>query len=176
MIPTTQEEVPAQAPVRRSGYDRWLPFIGGVKLLKGIFFVLIGIGVLRLVHRDVADFLMHVVRALHFSAESRLVALLLEQVDVLTPHRLQWIGAAAFLDAGLDFVEGIGLLLRKVWAEYFTLIITASFLPIELYEIIRHVTLLRVGILLINFVVVLYLASILKRRLAEREQHEATGR
>jgi uncharacterized membrane protein (DUF2068 family) len=54
--------------------------------------------------------------------------------------------------------EGTGLFLRKRWAEYFTIIATSSFIPLEIYEIVRRVTLGKIILLLINLAVVVYLA------------------
>ncbi len=150
--------------------NRWLVLIGFFKLLKGVFFVLIGVGVLRLVHRDLADILFRMALALRIDPENHLVNLVLERAQSLTPHRLRWIGAAVFGDAALDFIEGTGLILRKTWAEYFTLILTASFLPWELFEIIRHITAVKVGLTILNAFVVIYLAYVLRQR--QERQHE----
>jgi uncharacterized membrane protein (DUF2068 family) len=62
----------------------------------------------------------------------------------------------------LYIVEGIGLLLAKHWAEYFTIIATASLIPVELYEVARKTNLLRLGILLVNIAIVLYLFNRLR--------------
>ena len=43
-----------------------------------------------------------------------------------------------FVYSGLFFVEGIGLYLEKVWAEFLTIIITSAFIPLEIFEIARH--------------------------------------
>jgi uncharacterized membrane protein (DUF2068 family) len=155
--------------------NRWLVLIGFFKILKGIFFVMIGVGVLRLVHRDLADILFRVALSLRIDPESHLVNLILERAQDLTPHRLRWIGTAVFLDAGLDFIEGTGLVLRKTWAEYFTLILTASFLPWELFEIVRHVTVVKVCLTILNILVVLYLAYVLKQRQARMQEESPQG-
>jgi uncharacterized membrane protein (DUF2068 family) len=155
---------PSHEHVQAASRQRWLLVIGFFKFAKGIFFVLIGFGVLKLVHRDLADLLIRLASSLRIDPESHLVSLLLDRVQTLTPHRLRWIGTAVFLDAGLDFIEGTGLILRKAWAEYFTLILTASFLPWELFEIIRHVTPVKIALTLLNLLVVIYLAYILKQR------------
>lgn len=144
--------------------NRWLVVIGFFKFVKGVFFVLVGVGVLRLVHRDLADVLFRLALALRIDPESHLVNLVLERAQSLTPHRLRWISFAVFFDAGLDFIEGTGLVLRKTWAEYFTLILTAAFLPWEGFEIARHVTIAKICLTLLNVVVVLYLAYVLKQR------------
>jgi uncharacterized membrane protein (DUF2068 family) len=154
----------ARSSKKAADRDRWLLVIGFFKFAKGIFFILIGVGVLRLVHRDLADMLLRFAQSFRIDPESHLVNLLLDKAQALTPHRLKWIGTAVFLDAGLDFIEGTGLILRKRWAEYFTLILTASFLPWELFEIIRHVTPIKIGLTILNALVVLYLAYVLKQR------------
>jgi len=156
--------VQQKQPVTAMSQNSWLVIIGFFKIVKGLFFVLIGVGVLRLIHRDLADILFRLALSLRIDPENHLVSLLLERAQSLTPHRLRWIGAAVFLDAGLDFTEGTGLVLRKTWAEYFTLILTASFLPWELFEILRKVTVIKIGLTVLNALVVLYLAYVLKQR------------
>ena len=109
-----------------------------------------GFGVIRLLHKDIADVLLRTVTALRFDPENRIINVLLEKSALLSPERLKEISFAIFLYAALDIIEGIGLVLEKVWAEYFTLILTGSFLPWEMYEIIRHVTILKIVLTLLN--------------------------
>ena len=61
------------------------------------------------------------------------------------------------------FTEGIGLLLRRRWAEYFTIIMTALFIPLEIYELIERLTLTRVVVLVINSVIVWYLVERIRK-------------
>lgn len=58
----------------------------------------------------------------------------------------------------LEGTEGIGLALRRRWAEYLTVIATGLLIPYEVYEVFHHVTLFKVGALLLNVAVVAYLA------------------
>jgi uncharacterized membrane protein (DUF2068 family) len=44
-------------------------------------------------------------------------------------------------------------------------------LPFELYEVIEQVSILRVGVLLVNLVIVLYLVSQLKRHTLRSRAH-----
>jgi uncharacterized membrane protein (DUF2068 family) len=66
------------------------------------------------------------------------------------------IGAIAY--ALLEGTEGIGLAMRRRWAEYLTVIATGILIPYEAYEVVHHVTLFKVGALLLNLAVVGYLA------------------
>jgi uncharacterized membrane protein (DUF2068 family) len=150
--------------------NRWLIAIGVLKLMKAVLFVSMGFGVIRLLHKDIADVLLRAVTALRFDPENRIVNVLLEKSALLSPHRLKEISFAIFLYAALDVIEGTGLVLEKVWAEYFTLILTGSFLPWELYEIIRHVTVLKIVLTLLNLAVFIYLAHVVNEKVRARQQ------
>jgi uncharacterized membrane protein (DUF2068 family) len=60
--------------------------------------------------------------------------------------------------AALEATEGVGLALRRRWAEYLTVIATGILIPYEAYEVIRHPSLLKVGALALNLAVVGYLS------------------
>lgn len=152
--------LPAAAPHR----NRWLIAIGVLKLLKGVLFVSLGFGIIRLLHKDIGDLLLRASIAFRFDPENRFVNLLLEKAELLSPRRLKEISLGIFLYAALDFIEGSGLVLEKVWAEYFTLILTASFLPWEMYKILQRPSWLKAGLTLLNLMVVLYLAFVVQRR------------
>ena len=66
------------------------------------------------------------------------------------------IGAIVY--ALLEGTEGVGLAMRRRWAEYLTVIATGVLIPYEAYEVVHHVTLFKVGALLLNLAVVGYLA------------------
>ncbi len=159
---------------RRTGHrhDRWLVAIGAFKILEGLLFVLLGLGVVRLLHRDIGDLLLRLATSMRIDPESHLVNLLLEKVQLLTPHKMRLISAGIFLKAGLDFVEGIGLALEKTWAEWLTIGLTASFLPWEIFELVKHFTWVKVGITFLNVLVLLYLVWVQQLRLrAHRRAH-----
>lgn len=155
--------------------DRWLVVIGGFKLLKGLLFILLGIGALKLVHRDIVDILARWLIDRHFDPESKFVNLVLDKAALIDAHRLKQISIAIFCYAGLDFIEGTGLVLQKTWAEYLTLILTASFLPWEFFEILRHPTWGKAVLILVNILVVVYLVFYVQRSLRERHRRRHTA-
>ena len=66
------------------------------------------------------------------------------------------IGLPAY--AVIELVEGIGLWLGRRWGEYFAMIATSAFLPLEVWELARgHVTWLKVATFVINLLLVIYL-------------------
>ncbi len=145
-------------------HNKWLVLIGAVKLFKAVILIALGFGALRLVHRDLVDTFMRWVVDMRFDPEGRLVTLLFEKVAGISPHRLRQISIGIFCYAAMDLVEGSGLVLEKWWAEYLTLIVTASFLPWEAFEIVRHVTKAKIVISLLNLAVVVYLVVYLQAR------------
>ena len=145
-------------------YDRGLLLIGIFKLTKAVFFVLIAAGAMHFIHHDLGQTLDHVVTFLRFDPENRFVSLMLGKADLVTHHRIRQFSMFTAAYALLCSVEGIGLMRRKVWAEYLTLWLSASFIPWELYEFIHHRTLVRVSILLMNLAITLYLVWLLRRK------------
>ena len=73
--------------------------------------------------------------------------------------------------AGMLLVEGIGLWLEFTWAAYLTVVSTSLLLPFELYEVFEQGSILRVGVLLLNLIIVLYLISRLKRHTLRSRVH-----
>jgi uncharacterized membrane protein (DUF2068 family) len=72
-------------------------------------------------------------------------------------------GVLASMYATLFLVEGFGLWASKRWAEYLTTIATASLIPFEIYELVRHATLAKTIVLIANVAIVIYLIYLLKR-------------
>jgi uncharacterized membrane protein (DUF2068 family) len=150
-------------------HHRWLEFIGVLKLVKGAFFVALGFGLLRMLHHDLYLFALQAVGTLHLDPDRQAIAMLLDKVTLLNDHRLKQLSAVVFIYAGLDFVEGTGLVLEKRWAEYFTLILTVALLPLEAIKLIHHPNHWTLLLLLANILIAIYLAWLVlpKRHRAE---------
>ncbi len=152
--------------VKRGGNkgDVWLLLIGLFKLVKGISLLVLGFGLLRLLHRDVAGVVEHWIEVLRVDPDNRFVHRALLRVFNVTPKQLRELSAGTFLYAGIFLTEGTGLLARKHWAEYMTLISTGLFIPLEVYEIWRHFTMVKLGVTIVNVAIVWYLAMRVKKR------------
>lgn len=160
----TSTSTPVSSAKHHSHMDRGLVVIGVFKMLEAVFLVCMGFGALHFLHHDLSDTLLRIVTERGFDPENRFVSLILGESAKLTSLRLKQISLGTFAYAALHTLEGIGLVMRKSWAEYFTLWLSISFLPWEIYEICRHVTAIRFGIFLTNVAIVLYLAWILRRK------------
>lgn len=145
-------------------HNKLLILIAVYKGLQAMLFFALGFGAMRLLHKDVGDVFDNLREALHFSPESRFVNFILDKASLVDDPMLRRIGFVAFSYAAVSLAEGIGLYLEKTWGELLTLIITASFLPWEIFEVFHRVTWLRVGLLVINSLVFLYLLKVVAAR------------
>ena len=102
---------------------------------------------------------------------SRYVNDAIQKVTDLSPDKIKELGLGSFLYAALFLTEGIGLWLLKHWAEWFTVISTSSLVPLEIYEIHRRPTAIRIIVLVINLAVVGYLLYRIRQ-----ESHDARAR
>lgn len=137
-------------------------------MIEALLCILLGIGAIKLLHKDLVDLATRIITALRLDPEGRFVNLFLDKVALISPHQLKQISVGIFCYAGLHTLEGVGLVLRKSWAEYVTLILTASFLPWEFFEILRHFTWIKIVLTLINVLVVLFLVFYVKMRQEQR--------
>ena len=140
------------------------------KLLKAVLLLAVGVGALKLVDRDVAHVLGRWAAQLHLDPDGHLVRGALERFANLDPRRITAISAGMFVYAGLMLTEGVGLWLRKRWAEYLTVIATALLVPLEIYEIARRTTPIRIGALVVNVAIVGYLIARLRHRAPVRRR------
>jgi uncharacterized membrane protein (DUF2068 family) len=70
---------------------------------------------------------------------------------------LRLVGAVFLVYALVEGVEAFGLWYAKRWAEYLTFVVTASLLPLEVYELAHRVSVLKIITIAINLAVVVYL-------------------
>ena len=117
------------------------------KLAKAIMLIAVGVGAIHLIHKDIADTVAHWVNVLRVDPENRFIHGIVARIFRVTPAQLKAVSAGTFFYAALLLTEGIGLLLRRHWAEYFTVITTAALIPLEVYELIRHLTVAKIVVL-----------------------------
>ncbi len=152
---------------RNTPGDVWIILIGLFKLTKAAALLVIGVGLLNLLHRDVAATVAHWVERLRMDPDNRYIHHVLARMLRVTPRQLRELSVGTFIYAGIFLTEGIGLLMRKHWAEYMTIVSTALFVPLEVYELVDRFTWVRLAVLAINIGIVWYLAL--------RVRHERRG-
>jgi uncharacterized membrane protein (DUF2068 family) len=159
--------LPRKASKRQSSKESFsfvLFLIGLFKLVKALLLIAVGIGALRFLHKDLSSVVLHWAQVLRVDPDNRYMHRILTSVFRVTPKQLRELSIGTFIYAGLFLTEGCGLLLRKHWAEYFTIITTGLFIPLELYELARHFTVLKLAVTVINVLIVWYLVARVRSR------------
>ena len=151
----------SRQPARSSSL---LVLIGLFKLFKALLLIAVAIGALRFLHKDLAGTVTHWVQLLRVDPDNRFVHRMLVTVFRVTPKQLKELSVGTFLYAGVFATEGIGLLLAKRWAEYFTIISTGGLIPLEIFEMARHFTIAKLTVLLINVLIIWYLVARVRSR------------
>lgn len=128
----------------------------------------VGVGAVKLLHKDLAFEVERWANIFRVDPNNRYIYRLLEKFSTLDVRKLKELSVGTFFYSALLLTEGTGLLLGKRWAEYFTIIATASFIPLEVYEITRRVSSPRIIVLLLNVAVVVYLVIEVRRNRKNR--------
>ncbi len=144
-------------------HGRGLRLIAVFKLLKGLALLALGIGALKLLHKDVAAVVEHWINIFQVDPRSHYIQLLLAKLSIVDDRRLKELSVGTFIYSAIFLAEGVGLALGKRWAEYLTIVTTASLLPLEVYELVKHVGIGKGVALVINLAVVAYLILELRR-------------
>ena len=155
---TETERVKKRAPT--------LYAIIAIKLLKGLLFVTLAIVAYTLSDNDLPADYKNLLRQLRFNPERKFWADLAVQIGQLTEAKLLWAAAGTLVYSLFSLVEGVGLMFRVRWAGWMAIGESAFFIPIEIYELVRRTvpdrphpghTVMVLGILVINIVIVWYL-------------------
>ncbi len=140
------------------GADGLLRWIAAFKFLEALTMLATGLAALKLLQPQVLPLLQDWVDTLPVGHTEQFVAQkLLGFLTGVAPSRIKAAGIGAFLLAGIFLVEGLGLWMRKLWAEWLTVVATSLFIPVELHEIAMRPGLARFLVLVVNLAVVAYL-------------------
>ncbi len=141
-----------------------------LETIKGLLALAAAAGLLSLRHTDLhaatdAFLLRHGI-----NPEVHYMRLFIEGVAKATNHHAGQIAAFGALYGLVRLVEGYGLWFGKHWAEWFAVISTAIYLPLEFHHLFRRPTWVSVAIIVFNLVLIVYLAKLLLQQRAERHR------
>ena len=158
---TTADATPDSPPGsgRKPESSTTLLLIAGFKLFKGVLLLIVAFGALRLIHKDVYEVVLRWVDRLRVDPDNAFIHKILVKSFGIEAKQLKAISAGTFFYATILLTEGTGLLMRKHWAEWFTVISTAVFIPLEVYELFERFTWVRVGVFIVNIAIVWYLIN-----------------
>jgi uncharacterized membrane protein (DUF2068 family) len=138
--------------------------------------LLVGFALLTFVHKDLERVAEKAVKHLHLNPASRIPRIFEAAAQRTTDHQIRLLALGAALYSLMRFVEAYGLWHNKVWAEWFALITSGMFIPVEIFEMLRKPGWMRLGIFLANAAVVLYLCYALKAGLKSQDTRALPAR
>jgi uncharacterized membrane protein (DUF2068 family) len=153
-------------PIRRRALAG-LRTIAVFEAAKGLLVVSAGVGLLSLLHHDAQATAEAIVRHLHLNPARHYPRVFLEAASRLTDARLWLLASGAFAYATLRGVEAYGLWRAREWAEWLAILSGGVYLPVEVYELVHRPGALKAAILMINLVIVGYVASARLRAVPE---------
>ncbi len=124
---------------------------------KGVLVLLVGLGILSLVHQGAQNVGESIVERFHLNLARKHPRILIYAATHLDNSHLRLLAIAALIYSIMRFIEAYGLWRMRAWAEWFAILSGGVYLPLELYELIRHPTVVKAIILVTNAGIVAYL-------------------
>ena len=143
------------APRRRFNVLRTIALY---KLVKVLLLLALAYGEVRLSDASLAAKLVNWASARPLGLEHDVATRFLEWFSGLSESRLHALRIVTLAYAAVFATEGIGLWLQKRWAEWLTVIVTASLIPLEVWELIVRPNIGKAVVLIANTAIVIYLA------------------
>ena len=144
--------------------DGALLVIAVFKFIKGATLLALAFGALSFLHKDVASEVEHWIDQLRIDPDNRFIGELLSKLRLVHTKESKELSALGAGYAALFLTEGTGLLFRKRWAEWLTIVATSALMPFEAYELVKEFTAVRLLALLVNAAVVLYLIYLVRQK------------
>ena len=141
---------------------RVLKIVALFETFKGLLGLFAGTGIFFMSQQNIQLYAGQLIRHFHLDPEQGISKIIIDAAGNLTDNRIRFLFLFALLYALMRFVEAYGLWFARRWAEWFALISGCVYLPIELFELAKGFTWLKIGLVVINLVVVLYMAFVLK--------------
>lgn len=135
---------------------------------KGLLVLMAGLGLLSLLHKDLQDLAVRLVRHSHLNPASHYPQIFINAASNLQDARLMTLAAGAAAYASIRLLEAYGLFTDKAWAEWLAVGSGAVYMPFEMLHLVRHPDALAALLLLANGAIVAVMVNALRRRRATR--------
>lgn len=135
---------------------------------KGVVVLLVGFGLLAVVHQDVQTVAEELVHTFHLNPAKRYPRIFLDAADRYSDVRLWLLAALALGYAAMRLAEAYGLWFGRRWAEWFAVLTGGIYIGVEIDAVWHHVSWVRVGALVLNVGIVAYLGWALWQRRRDR--------
>jgi uncharacterized membrane protein (DUF2068 family) len=156
------EMMERHAPTRRhlSKTSVALRTVAMFEVTKAAIVLLLGCGLFHLMHKNFDDVSERVVQVLHLNPEGKLSNLFFELANHASDRNLWILALGTLAYALVRLTEAYGLWREREWAQWFSLLSTALYLPPELYWMLGHPSRLKCAVLVTNIVIFLFMVSL----------------
>ncbi len=143
--------------------DRLLPWIAAERAFRAVVLLAVGLVLVTHPHANWASEISRVAEHLGLDPKSNWFKKLIDKISKIKANQDVVFGLAALVYGALEGAEAYGLWKRRRWGEWLTVLVTSLFFIPEIWELAKSATLLKIGALLVNIVVVAYLLWRLRR-------------
>jgi uncharacterized membrane protein (DUF2068 family) len=164
----------AAKPNLPTSQRRMLRAVALFEFFKGLFVVLMGLCALALVHKDVWLYAESLLALFHINTDRHSAQMFLDFADNVTDARLWAAARFAFTYGLLHVTEAYGLWKGRTWAEWVAFVSGFLLLPLEVRELMRGLTLVRIALFVGNVAVVLYMLHVIRSNRRERRNAAST--
>jgi len=141
-----------------------LRIIAAERAIRGALLIAAGIYLFGHLHSDFGKIANRWMRRLELDPNRHFLRRIVQHLHNVTTSEIKIFAVAALAYGALELVEGVGLWLDKLWAEFLTVIATSLLVPLELYELVRKPSMLKAIGIAVNVLIVIYLARRLQKR------------
>ena len=141
-----------------------LRLIAAERAVRGVILIAAGAYLFGHLHSDLGKLADRWMRRVELDPNRHFLRRVVEHLHNVTTNEVKIFAFAAVAYGVLELVEGVGLWLDKLWAEYLTVIATSLLVPLELYELARKPSMWKAIGIAVNVLIVIYLAHRLRRR------------
>jgi Predicted membrane protein len=145
-----------------------LKFLALFEAAKGMLVLLVGAGLLTLIHRNVQNEGADIVQFFHLNPAWHYPEIFLKTLSNINSANLWFLSVSAILYVIIRMAEAYGLWHDRAWAIWFAVASSALFLPIELFELYKRITIPRFLVLLLNIALILYLSRHIKQSRSQK--------
>lgn len=157
-----RSDVAEQPPIARAAVPRALVVIALYKLAKTVACLTLAAAAFNLGRPEVGLHFDRWLESLTWVTRHGIVLRLVDWLLNLDPKQFRVFGGAALVYAVLYAAQGLGLWFGKRWAEYLVITETCLLLPVELWEVARRFSALKLVVLMVNAAIVIYLVGLLR--------------
>ena len=145
-------------------HDRLLPWIAAERAFRAVVLLAVGIVLVTHPHANWASDIAHLAQRLGLDPKENWIQRIINDVSKIHANQDLVFGMAAIAYGALEGAEAYGLFTRRRWGEWLTVVATSLLFIPEIWELTKSTTFLKVGAVIVNLLIVVYLLRRLRGR------------